>query len=372
MRSLRRPAAVFMAIALTGGLAACGDDSDDEATTATTTATTEAPSGADAVDVTMREYSYTIGGDLKPGGTIRLSNEGKEFHLMALAKLKPGKTIGDVTALLAQLAEGPPGGGEEGGPTTTAGTGGATTTTGADTTTTAAGGSATTVAGTGTTVAGGGEEEEEDPFAEIVEDVGAPSTFMGPGQKADITVPTLGEGTYAVLCFLPVEGDPEGTEHTAKGMVGQLTVAGEKAAVPTADVTFKVEPGKAVSGPSTVSAGRHVIKFEAVGEADELEPGLAKLDAGKTPADINRAFEEALAPATPPAEGAGPPVFVFPVNLAAAIPGQLIAALDDFNDADAIYLGVDLTAGTYGIDAHDMDPDETVIDPIEQTTFTVT
>ena len=54
MRSLRRPAAVFIAIALAGGLAACGDDSDDEATTATTTATTAAPSGADAVDITMR------------------------------------------------------------------------------------------------------------------------------------------------------------------------------------------------------------------------------------------------------------------------------------------------------------------------------
>ena len=119
MRSLRRPAAVFIAIALTGGLAACGDDSDDEATTATTTATTAAASGADAVDITMREYSYTVGGDLKPGGTIRLSNAGKEFHMMGLAKLKEGKTIADVTALLAQFAEGPP---EE--PTTTAPRGG--------------------------------------------------------------------------------------------------------------------------------------------------------------------------------------------------------------------------------------------------------
>jgi hypothetical protein len=361
MRSLRRPAAVFIAIALTGGLAACGDDSDDEATTATTTATTEAPSGADAVDLTMTEYSYTVGGDLKPGGTIRLSNEGKEFHMIGLAKLKEGKTIGDVTAVLAQFAEGPPGGDEEGGPTTTAGAGGATTTTEADTTTTAAGGSATTVAGTGTTIPGG-EEEEGDPFAEVAEEIGAPGTFMGPGQKADITVPSLAEGTYAMICFIPVEGDAEETPHFARGMVGQITVAGDKAAEPTADATFRVELGKAITGPTTLTAGRRVLKFEAVGDAGEAEPGLAKLNPGATPGDINRAFEEFEEEDS----------FILPVNAASMIPGQLIASVFDFEDADAIYLGVDLTAGTYGIDAHDSDVEDPPADSIEQATFTVT
>ena len=337
MRSLRRPAAVFIAIALTGGLAACGDD-DDEATTATTTATTAVASGADAIDITMNEYSYVVGGDLKPGGTIRLSNAGKEFHMMGLAKLKEGKTIADVTDLLAQFAEGPPGGEEEG-PTTTAGAGGATT-----------------------TAAGGAEEEEEDPFLEITDEVGAPGAFMGPGQKADITVPSLGEGTYAMICFIPVEGDAEETPHFAKGMVGQLTVAGDKAAEPTADATFKVELGKPVTGPATLTAGRHVLKFEKVGDSDEAEPGLAKLDPGATPADINRAFE-----AFEQEES-----FILPVNAAATLPGELIVGAFDFYDADAIYLGVDLTAGTYGIDAHDSDLEDVPVDAIEDATFTVT
>src|SRR5205085_12017741 len=88
MRSVRRPAAVFIAIALAGGLAACGNDSNDNATGGGQTTTTAAANGADAVDITMKEYAYTIGGDLKPGGTIRLRNQGTQFHMMGLAKLK--------------------------------------------------------------------------------------------------------------------------------------------------------------------------------------------------------------------------------------------------------------------------------------------
>jgi len=349
MRSLRRPAAVFIAVALAGGLAACGDDNNDEATTASTTATTAKANGADAVDITMKEYAYTIGGDLKPGGTIRLSNQGTQFHMMGLAKLKEGKTIADVTTLLQQLGEGPPGG--EGGETTTTAAGGS----GAGATTT------TAAADTGTTLPGG-EEEQGDPFAEIADEVGAPGTIMGPGQKADITVPDLAEGTYAMICFLPVEGDAEMTPHFAKGMVGQLTVAGDKAAEPTADATFKVEAGKAVSGPGTLTAGRHVLKFEGVGDVGALEPGLAKLDPGKTIADINRAFSAFE-------QGQD---FVLPVNAAATVPGQLIAGVFDFGDADTVYVGADLTAGTYGIDAHDTDVDNPPDDPTEKATFTVT
>lgn len=334
--SFRRPAAVLVAIALAGGLAACGKDKKDEATTASTTATTAKANGADAVDISMKEYAYTISGDLKPGGTIRLSNDGTQFHMMGLAKLKNGKTIGDVTALLAEQ-------GQE--PTTTAPAAGATTTTEAPTTTVATSGPTTT---------------EPDPFAEIADQVGAPGTIMGPGQKAEITVPSLAEGTYAMICFLPTEGG--GPPHFAQGMVGQLTVAGDKAAEPTADATFKVEEGKAVSGPSTLTKGKHVIKFEGVGNVEKLEPGVAKLDPGKTIADLNKAFNAFQ-------QGKD---FVLPVNAAASLPGQLVAGIFDFGDANTVYLGADLAAGTYGIDAHDTDIDTPIDDPVEKATFTVT
>ena len=175
-------------------------------------------------------------------------------------------------------------------------------------------------------------------------------------------MPDFGEGTYAMICFLPTEGDPEMTPHFAKGMVGQLTVAGAKAAEPTADATFKVELGKPVTGPATLTAGKHVLKFEAVGDSGEAEPGLAKLDPGKTVADINRAFE---------AFEQGDD-FVLPLNAAATIPGQLMVGLFDFDDVTTVYVGVDLTAGTYGIDAHDSDVDDPPVDSVEQLTFTVT
>ncbi len=344
MRSLRRPAAVFIAIALAGGLAACGDDEDDEETggqTATTTATT--PTGSDSVSIGMTEYAYTVGGDLNAGGTIRLSNTGKEIHMIGLAKLKEDKTIADVVALLQET------GPEEGEPTTTVAGGAATTTTAAS--------SATTTAGSEE----GEGEGEGDPFAEVFDgELGAPGSFMFPGQSADITVPTLGEGSYAMICFLPVEG--ETTPHFARGMVGELTVVGEQASVPTADTTFRLESGKPITGPSTLTAGRHIIKFEAAAGSEQLEPGMAKLDPGKTIADINQAFESFE-------QGED---FLLPVGAASLIPGDIIVGLFDLGDAKEVYVGVDLTAGTYAIDAHDTDVEDAPLDPVETITFTVT
>jgi hypothetical protein len=343
---VRRHTGVLIALVLACGLAACGDDDADESSSDEPAATTTiAP--ADAVDVTMNEYSFAVSGTLKPGGTIRLNNAGKEFHLMALGKLKPGKTMGDITTLLQQLAEEPPP--EEGSTTTVAGAATTTTSGGATTTSVAAGETTTSVA----------EEEEDDPFLEIIDEIGMPGTFQGPGQRAEITVPGFGEGSYALICFIPTEGG--GPPHFAQGMVGELTVAGDKAAEPTADATFRVEAGKAITGPSTLQAGRRVLKFEGIGAgADQLEPGIAKLNAGATVADINEAFEEFFSSET------------LPVNAASLIPGQLVASLFDFGDARSVYVGIDLTAGTYGVVGNDTDPDDVPLDPVEKTTFTVT
>lgn len=346
---VRRHTSAVIALVLACGLAACGDDDADDASS-DEPATTTTVASSDAVDVVMTDFAYRVSGNLKPGGTIRLSNDGKEFHMMALGRLKEGKTIGDLTTILQQFAEGPPG---DEGSTTTTGAGTATTTTSDSATTTTASGGSTT------SVAGAGQEEEEDPTLEVIDEVGMPGTFQGPGQRAEITVPTLGEGTYALVCFIPSEGG--GPPHFAQGMIGQLTVAGDKAAEPTADATFRVEAGKPITGPSTLQAGKRVLKFEAAGAgADQLEPGMAKLNPGTTVADLNQAFEA---------------LFVteeLPVNAAGQVPGQLVASLFDFGEARSVYLGVDLTAGTYGVVGNDTDPDDVPLDPVEKTTFTVT
>ncbi len=89
---------------------------------------------------------------------------------------------------------------------------------------------------------GGQDEEEQDPTTEILDDLGLPRAFMGPGESAEVTVPNLQPGTYALICFIPTEG--EGTPHLAKGMVGQLeVVAGAAPAPPTADATYRLAPG---------------------------------------------------------------------------------------------------------------------------------
>lgn len=360
---VRRHTSVFIALVLACGLAACGDDDADESSSDEPAATTTVVP-ADAVDIVMTENAFAVSGALKPGGTIRLSNAGREFHLMFMGKLKPGKTLDD---LLAVLAAPPP---AEEGPTTTAAAGGdaTTTTAGGDATTTTAGGETTTTAAasgaaTTTTTAGGPPAEEQNPLAEVVDDVGLPGAIQGPGERADITAPDLGAGSYALICFIPTEGG--GPPHFAQGMFGQLTVAGEKAEEPTADATFVVEPGKPVTGPSALTAGRHVLKMEAAAGADVelLEPVLVKLDAGKTIADVNRAFESFETPDD----------FVVPLNAAAQVPGKLVAGLFDFGPSNrSVYIAVDLAAGTYGVVANDTDPDDAPEDPVEKTTFTVT
>lgn len=312
MGSFRRPVGAI-ALALATVLAACGDDGDDgEATGGTATTAVVAGTGSDAVDVTMTEFAYAVSGPLSSGGTIRLRNAGQEIHMMGLARLREGKTIADATTVLDGL-----------------------------------------VAGTA--------EEGQDPFADVFEgELGAPSALVMPETTTEVTVPTFGEGRYAMICFIPVEG--ETTPHFAKGMIGQLTVVGDQAAEPTADAVYSLEPGQPVTGPSTLSAGRHVIKFEAGPGSEGLEPAMAKPDPGKTVADINRTFESF--------EQDGETIL--PANAASLLPGEIIFSIFDLYEADELYVGVDLSPGTYVIDVHDTDVEDGSDDPIEQATVIVT
>ena len=290
-------------------LAACGGGGGQEA--GREEAPGEQAPGEDAVDVTLQEYAFVMRGPLKAGGTFRLRNTGKEFHMMALGKLKSGKTLEDLKQALAQ----PPPPGPEG--------------------------------------------EQQDPSAEIVDEVGAPGTIIGPGQAAEVTSPALGAGRYALVCFFPVEGG--GPPHFAQGMIGALTITDERAAEPVADVTSRIARGRPVEGPTTLSPGRHVLKFEAGEGGDELEPGLLELKPGKTVTDVIRtikSFEQGND-------------FVLPAGAAAGFPAEVPAALLDFRAAKALYLGVDLSPGTYAVDAHDTDVDDEPENPVEQITITV-
>ncbi|HWC11394.1 MAG TPA: hypothetical protein VG455_09250, partial [Acidimicrobiales bacterium] len=97
--SAKRGGLIALATIVAMGLAACGDDDDDAADT-TTPPTTAAPQGSSSVTVDMTEYAFAVSGPLTAGGTVQLANRGREFHVAAMGKLKPGRTLADIEAAL--------------------------------------------------------------------------------------------------------------------------------------------------------------------------------------------------------------------------------------------------------------------------------
>ena len=337
-RSTRRwTTAVVLSAVVAMGLAACGDDDDEPAAQPTTTS---APQGSATVTIDMVDHAYQVSGPLIAGGTLRIANRGSEFHMMGIARFKPGKTMADLERALREA--GPPGGGGEGGPTTTV-AGGATTTTSRATTTTSR---ATTTSAPTTTAAAGASgqgEEEQDPTAEIVDEVGLPGNFMGPGESVELTVPNLQPGSYALVCFIPTEG--EGAPHFTKGMVGQLdVVAGQAPAPPTADATYRLAPGRPVEGPATLTAGRHTLRFEAAAGSEQLEPGLVRLNQGATLAQLEAALDALFESEEPPAKG-----------VAGTVPGQIVFGGFDLEGVTSFFLTADFRPGNYAIVANDTD-----------------
>ncbi|HSH58995.1 MAG TPA: hypothetical protein VK988_05005 [Acidimicrobiales bacterium] len=315
-------------------LAACRDDD-------------ERVQAADTVTVEMSDFAYSVSGPLTAGATLRISNVGKEFHMMSIGKLKPGKTVQDLTRALSQA--GPPGEGE-GGPSTTAGAAPAAV----GTTTTSASGGATT-----TESQGQGGNEEGDPAAEILDELGLPGNFMSPGESVDLRVPNLAPGTYALICFIPTEG--EGSPHFAKGMIGELRVVEGKARPePRADATYRLAPRQPVQGPATLSPGRHTLKFEAGPGSQPLEPSIVRLNPGATVGQLDAALAALFESEHPPATGA-----------TSQVPGQVVFGGFDLDDVTSFYLTVDLKPGNYVITAEDVDDENRPKPPIEMINITV-
>lgn len=344
----KRTAVLTLTALLALGTAACGDDGDDEA--GPTTTTQGQVQGSPVVSIDMIDHAFRVSGPLIAGGTLRMANLGDEFHMMGIARFKPGKTLGDLQAVLSE--QGPPGGGAPtttaGGPTTTSAGGtsttrATTTTTGPSTTTTRAG---TATSGPSTTAAAGapdGQGPPDDPTAEVVDEVGLPGHFMGPGQSVELTVPSLQPGTYALVCFIPTEG--KGTPHFAEGMVAQLEVVpGPTPPAPTADATYRLAPGQAVEGPATLTAGRHTLRFDAAPGSGQLEPGIARINEGSSFARLDAALAALFESEEPPAPGA-----------AGRVPGEVIFGGFDLGDVTTFYLATDFEPGNYAIVAEDTD-----------------
>jgi hypothetical protein len=326
--------AVAVLVALVAlGLTACGDDGDggEESSQTTLPATTAAPQGQPIVSIDMVDHAFQVSGPLVAGGTLKLANRGSEFHMIGFARFKPGRTIGDLQRVLNEAAQ----------------SGGGTTTTTVGTTTTTARGATTTTTRASTTTSARAPATTSttapDPTADIVDTIGLPGGFMGPGESVELTVPTLQPGTYALVCYLPTEG--EGTPHFAKGMVGQLEILpGPAPAPPTADATYRLAAGKAIEGPATLTAGRHTLKFEAAAGSQQLEPAIARLNAGTSFERLETALTNIFESDTPPAKGA-----------ASRVPGQIVFGGFDLGDVTTFYLTADFKVGNYVLVAEDTD-----------------
>lgn len=296
MTSRRRRSATALSLLTVAalGLAACGGDDDDNDSATNTTRSGGTVEAQDA-EVTMVEYAYQVSGQLGSNGTLRVKNAGAEFHMMGLGLIKPGKTFADAQAAL--------------------------------------------------------ESEDEADDAAVVEQIGMPGHFIGPGGEAGITARDLTPGNYVMVCFVNVEG--EEMPHFARGMIGELEVVDSDAAAPEADATYVASKGKPVTGPASLTAGRHTLKIEHTGEGGgDLEPGIYKLNEGATA----QQFGEAMA-----VFDQGP----LPKGAAGKIPGQIVVSMFDFGDRPSIYLDVDLEPGTYILVANDSDVEDAPVVPAE-------
>lgn len=180
---------------------------------------------ARTVTVTAHDYSLTLPDTLPAGAvTLRLVNQGKEFHHVWIARMEGGHTVADVLEALK---------------------------------------------------AGG-------PLPTWLEDAGGPNAPRPEGGEASATV-SLEPGNYIVACLIPSK---DGIPHLMKGMVRPLTVvkSGRPARVPLADAVMTLRDYTFfLSRP--LAAGKHVIEVRNEGtQWHEFE--LVQLAPGKTPRDV--------------------------------------------------------------------------------------
>lgn len=278
----------LVAVSVLGLVAACGDKSTDKPMDSTgssmtaavppsdsggsaTTAShaTHEPAAANTYTITAKEFAFTAP-DTIPAGmiTLKLVNGGTELHHVQLLKLSDGKTFADFNAAMKAMKPGSP----------------------------------------------------PPPW---IHEVAGPNS-PAPGGDQSITE-KLDAGNYVLACFIP---GADHVPHVMKGMVKSLTVipsATPAEAAPKADITVKMTDYAWEITPA-ISAGKHVIKIEnAATQAHEMF--IAKLEPGKTPADLVKWVETMQGP--PPAKPMG------------GISGMTIDA--------AVYLYVDLPPGQYGL-----------------------
>jgi hypothetical protein len=168
---------------------------------------------------------YDVSGALRPGvAAITLTNTDDAAHMMALARLKDGVTIKQVTAAMAKSEE------------------------------------------------AAGKLLADSPDTSY----GTPS-MVGAGQSTTVTAADLPAGHYALICFL---SGTDGMPHWQMGMIDELTVTGKKASEkPAADGTVVLDDKGITMPGGFTGAGTFLVVNK--GKAPHGF-SLARLDDGTT------------------------------------------------------------------------------------------
>jgi hypothetical protein len=201
---------------------------------------TAAPAGAavkNALTVTAQEYAFTTQGHLHPGqAQVTFKNSGKEPHILALLKLKPGVTLKQVKKAL--------------------------------------------------------NSKDQNAFQKLGADpngaYGYPF-FLTPGGAATTVTDLLKAGNYAMICFL---ADAHGTPHFMRGMLQLLTIAGKpvKSQPIKSDGTIVVNDTAVQGVPTPLPASA---TFEIRNEGTAIHSfGLVKLNGSATVPDIDKYFSD--------------------------------------------------------------------------------
>ena len=195
---------------------------------------------ANVVTVTTVDYAFQAPDTIAAGRTtLRLVNNGKDFHHIWLIKLEGGHT-------LPELVE---------------------------------------------------ATKKQGPMPKWAVDVGGPNSPM-PGSENSATL-DLEPGTYVMVCVIPAMTD--GQPHFMKGMMKQLTVAARKGVeqagktvAPTPDVTVTLDDYSFTTSSPITTATKTIRIRNAAEQSHEMV--IMKLNAGVTPEQFLQALEKPQGP----------------------------------------------------------------------------
>jgi uncharacterized cupredoxin-like copper-binding protein len=193
--------------------------------------TTTPPAETNAVKVDAIDYGYTVSGTAKSGLTrITFANTGKELHMLDMSKLKEGKTAADALAALKSDAG----------------------------------------------------DDDEATFVDPDDSVDGQPSLLSPGATTTVWT-TLESGTYALVCYVPAEGD--GKSHYEKGMVNALTVTADPTTAPEPQTQGEITTDDKKLTVGDLTSGKGVYKYTNSGDTTHALL-LVKLNDGKTYADF--------------------------------------------------------------------------------------